>query len=537
MDNFVALMSGGGALLLNPMIWLLVLLGTAYGIVAGAMPGIGATLAFGLVLPVTFALTPVQAVALLMSISVGVAYGNSIPSIMIGVPGTPAAILTVLDGFTLHKRGETGLAVGVAYVSAIVGQLISIPIFVLALVPLSGLAYVFLAPELFGLYLLGVVAVVSLTGKNVVKGLMAAALGLAVGLVGLDPIQFQPRFDFGFSILRNGFDTAAVVIGLLALSELFRSSRQVFQWDALVGSFRMKFPSLKALFPTVRPIMLGTAVGTGIGAVPGASGTAAAMIAYQQAKLTSKRPQDFGKGSVEGIAANESAQNAANSGELIPTLGLGIPGSGSMVLLLSALTIQGLVPGPRMVVESPNLVEAAVGGMLASTVLLIITGWLLARAMLKVVTVNRSVVIIVAIALVVIGTFSLSGRVFDVLTALAFGVIGYYMRRYGYSVAAAALAVVLAEGFEKNLRSGLALYDNNVWSFVSRPMTAGLLLLALAMLIFGIRGERRTRRALRAHALELEGSRTAEAVATAEPNNPSRRPTEPDARAEDRPIT
>ena len=173
MENFVTLMSGGAALLLNPMIWFLVLLGTAYGIIAGAMPGIGATLAFGLVLPVTFALTPVHAVALLMSISVGVAYGNSIPAIMVGVPGTPAAILTVLDGFTLHKRGETGLAVGVAYVAAIVGQLISIPMFVLALVPLSGLAYVFLAPEMFGLYLLGVVAVVSLTGKNVVKGLMA----------------------------------------------------------------------------------------------------------------------------------------------------------------------------------------------------------------------------------------------------------------------------------------------------------------------------------------------------------------------------
>ena len=168
-----------------------------------------------------------------------------------------------------------------------------------------------------------------------------------------------------------------------------------------------------------------------------------------------------------------------------------------MVLLLSALTIQGLVPGPRMVVETPSLVEAAVGGMLASTVLLIITGWWLARAMLKVVTVNRSVVVIVAIALVVIGTFSLSGRVFDVITALVFGVIGYYMRRYGYSVAAASLAVVLAEGFEKNLRSGLALFDNNVWEFVSRPMTAVLLLLSLAMLILGIRGERRTRRKLR----------------------------------------
>jgi len=525
MENFLTLMTGGGALLLDPTIWLLVLAGTAYGIVAGGMPGIGATLAFGLVLPITFTLTPVQAVALLMSISVGVAYGNSIPAILIGVPGTPAAILTVLDGYSLHKRGETGLAVGVGYISAVAGQLISIPIFVLALVPLSGLAYMFLAPEMFGLYLLGVVAVVSLTGKNVVKGLIAAALGLSIGLVGLDPIQFQPRFDFGFSILRNGFDTAAVVIGLLAVSELFRSTRQVFQWDALVGSFRMKFPSVRTLLPTIRPVLLGTVLGTGIGAIPGASGTAAAMIAYQQAKLTSKHPEQFGKGSIEGVAANESAQNAANSGELIPTLGLGIPGSGSMVLLLSALTVHGLVPGPQMVAKSPSLVEAAVGGMLAASILLIVVGWWLARIMLKVVTINRSVVIIVALALVVVGTFSLSGRVFDVLTALIFGVIGYYMRRYGYSVAAAALAVVLAEGFEKNLRSGLALYDNNVWTFVSRPMTAALLLLALAFLIFGIRGERRMRRSLRM--AEEERPRGAEnAIAAADTNLSNRRATE-----------
>ena len=268
MENFFSLMSGGGASASRPYDLGRCAAGTAYGIVAGAMPGIGATLAFGLILPVTFALGPVPAVALLLSIAVGVSYGNSIPAIMIGVPGTPAATLTVLDGFTLHKRGETGLAVGVAYVAAIVGQLISIPMFVLALVPLSGLAYVFLAPELFGLYLLGVVAVVSLTGKNVVKGLIAAVLGLAVGLVGLDPIQFQPRFDFGVPILRNGFDTAAVIIGLLAVSELFRSARQVFQWDALVDNFRMTFPRPKTFLPTARPILLGTVLGTAVGAVP-----------------------------------------------------------------------------------------------------------------------------------------------------------------------------------------------------------------------------------------------------------------------------
>jgi putative tricarboxylic transport membrane protein len=222
------------------------------------------------------------------------------------------------------------------------------------------------------------------------------------------------------------------------------------------------------------------------------------MIAYQQAKFLSKTPEQFGNGSIEGIAANESAQNAANSGELVPTLGLGIAGSGSMVLLLSALTVQGLVPGPRMIVETPELVYASVAGMVAATILLIITGWWLARVMLKAVTINRSAVIVVALALVVVGVYSLNGKVFDVMVCLVCGFIGYFMLRYGYSTAAAALAVVLSEGFEKHLRQGLALFDSNVWTFVSRPITAALLLLSLAIFVYGVIADRKTRALARA---------------------------------------
>lgn len=476
---------GGLALLTDPGLWVLVLFGTLFGVFIGAMPGMGITLAFGLALPFTFVMQPVEAVAFLLSISVGGQYGNSLPAILLNVPGSPASALTAIDGFALHKRGQSGLALGIAYVAALGGQLVSIPFFVLMVVPLSGLVYVFLAPELFSLYVLGMVALASLTGKSLVKGLLSAAFGLLIGLVGLDPLNNTPRLVFGFVDLRGGIPVVPVVIGMLALSELFRATRQVYDWEALAEDFSARFPSWRQIRGALPAMLGGTVSGTLIGAVPGASGTAAAMIAYQQAQLISKHPEEFGKGSIDGIAANEAAQNASNAGELVPTLGLGIPGSGSMVLLMGALTLHGLIPGPLLTRQSPELLDAAVAGLAAGSIFLILTGWWMARAMLFAVTLKRSVVLPVAMASVFVGVYSIYGDLFSVFVTLVFGVIGYFMLRYGFSVPAAALAVVLASGFERTLRLGLNLFNNNILEFVSRPITAVILLVALGMLAMG----------------------------------------------------
>lgn len=494
MNEFITIFAGSLGLLTDPFMWLLILIGIAYGVVVGALPGVGATLGYGLVLPFTFLVAPQYAVGFLCSIAVGNQYGNSLPAILIAVPGSSAAVLTVMDGYAMNRRGEAGLALGIQFVSAIVGQFLSIPIFVLAVVPLSNLAYVFLPPELFALYLLGIVTIVSLTGKSVVKGLLAASLGMLVGVVGLDPIQAQPRLTFGQADLRNGLDTAAVIIGILACSELFRSTRQVFNWTEVIETVSAKFPSWSKIRPTIPAMLIGTAVGTFISAIPGAGATTGAMISYQQAKLVSKHPELFGKGAPDGLAANEAAQNASNSGELIPTLGLGIPGSGSMVLLLGALTFQGLVPGPNLIKETPTLLFAAVAGLLGGTIVLVFTGWWMCGVMYRLVTINRQVVTITSLLLVVLGTFSLHGRIFDVFVCLGFGVVGYFMRRYGYSTAAAALAVVLSAGLETNLRQGMELFDNNIFRFVGRPVTAFMLTVCLLVLIYGIWAEVKLRR-------------------------------------------
>jgi putative tricarboxylic transport membrane protein len=497
--DFLTPLLGGLGLLGDPLLWLAVAAGTVFGVLAGAMPGIGTTLAYGLVLPFTFVMSPVIGVAFLLAISVGVGYGNSIPAILMGIPGNPAAILTVIDGYSLHKRGESGLALGISFVAALGGQILSILMFILLVVPLMGLAYHFSFPEIFALYSFGIVALISLAGDNMVKGMMAAALGISIGMIGLDPINMVTRLDFGLRDLRSGVDQVAVVIGLLAVSELFRSARQVFLWeDGIAGSEGSRFPKWSRIRPAVPAMATGTVVGTLVGAIPGAGATTAAMISYQTAQVISKKPEEFGHGSIEGIGANEAAQNASNSGELIPTLGLGIPVSGSMVLLLAALTVQGFVPGPLMVVNAPELLFAAIAGLLAASLLLLATGWSMARLMLRAVQLNRQIVLVLSLAMIVIGVYATNTRVTDVVVALLAGCMGYAMLRYGYSTAVAALGVFLGGEFERSLRIGLNMNNNSFADFFSRPLTLSILTCALILLVIGTRKQAQTRRRIRA---------------------------------------
>ncbi len=492
-DVFNALVQGSG-FLLDPGLWVLVLIGFTVGTIVGALPGVGLTLAYGLALPFTFHMSPVHAVAFLLSMSVGGQYGNSIPAIVMGLPGSPAAVLTVADGYALHRQGRTGLALGVQLVSAFVGQVISTIFFVLLVVPLAGLAYNFLAPELFALYLVGMAAIISLTGKSMVKGFIAASLGIGVGLIGLDPVGATLRFEFGIRELRNGIDTAPVLIGLLAVSELFRQTRQTFSWSELSTDFDAKFPPWREIRKLWGYIGMGTITGTIVGAIPGAGTTPATLISYQQAQMLSRTPEMFGRGSTQGIAANEAAQNASNAGEMIPTMGFGIPASGSTALLLAALSVQGFVPGPHLVKDQPELVAAAVAGMFAGSILIALTGWWQCKLLLKAIGINRAAVLVLSLALVILGVYSLNYRVFDVIVCLVFGVIGYFMLRYGFAPAAAALAAILSYDFERTLRQGLNLMDNNIVSFATRPLTAVILLFAVGIVIYGFGSQHRMKK-------------------------------------------
>ncbi len=495
MTFFLHSLGQGTAYLTDPIFLLIIVAGTLWGVIGGIHPGGSATLSVGVALPFTFIMDGPQAVAFLLSVLVGINFANSLPSVLIGVPGTPSAVLTAQDGFQLHQRGETGTALGIVYLSSIVGQFISIIFFVAFVVPLSNLAYLFLSPELFAMALLGMTAVVGLAGRSITKAVVSAAFGLAVALVGLDPLENVPRFTLGLTDLQDGVNSIAVVIGLLAVSEVIRQCRQVYPWS--VGKIRMgsiKFPNRQVLRRIIRPALVGTSLGVVIGIAPGASAEAASYMAYQNAKAMSKTPEEFGKGSIEGIAANESAQQASQAGDLIPTLAVGIPGGSTMVLILAALTLHGLVPGPLLIQQSPELLFGAVGGLLGAAVFLALIGWMMAKVAARLAGVDRSLILVLALALTLIGVYSVDQSMFDVAVCLVFGFIGYFMLRYGYAVAAAALGVILGDEIESTLRQGILIADGSFLTFVSRPVTAIVLTLALLLLAYGIRGEWRSRR-------------------------------------------
>jgi putative tricarboxylic transport membrane protein len=485
-DLFLNSLTQAAQLAADPMVVLFIFGGVLWGCVAGALPGVNSVMAIGVVVPFTFTMDPIPAVAFLIAINVGTAYGNSIPAILVGVPGTASAFLTAIDGYALHKRGESGLALGVTYFASVTGQFLATLMFLFLVIPLAGLTYVFIAPELFALYLLGATTLVMLSGSNILKGLAAAAFGLTIAMIGRDPLSAVTRFTFGFPELRGGIQIIPVVLGLLAVSEIIRSMRQSYKWEALAPDFSPKFPPLSALRRVFPFILVGTGIGSVIGAIPGLAGSAAAIMSYQQSKLWSRYPEEYGKGSIEGIASNESAQNADQAGELIPTFGLGIPGSSAMVVLLGALLMHGFVPGPLLIKESPQLLYAAVAGLLIATLILALIGWWIARSLLRVVTFDRSFVLVGALFLSMIGAFSLNRSVFDVYVLLFFGCVGYFMLRYGYPPAGASIAAILGTGLESNLRGGLMLKQGDIIAFVIRPWTALFLSFALALLCYAI---------------------------------------------------
>ena len=515
MDLFFNSLIQSLAIAADPFLLIVIFAGVLWGCAAGALPGVTSVIAIGVMVPFTFGMPPTYAVAFLVAINVGVSFGNSIPAILVGLPGTPSAVLTALDGYTLHKQGKSGLALGVTYYASVFGQFLSIFLFLLMVVPLAQLTYVFLSPELFALYFLGTTAIISLTSRNILKGLVAAAFGLTIATVGRDPLSAVTRFDLGFVELRAGIEAVPVVIGLLAVSELFRSMRHSFRWDALATTYTATFPNLGELRRVTTAVLLGTTIGSIVGAIPGLGGTAAAVLSYQQARLMSKHPEEFGRGSTEGIAANEAAQNAAQAGEMVPTFGLGIPGSGAMVVLLGALLMHGFIPGPLMIIEAPELLYASVTGLLVATVMLALIGWSIARLLLKLVTFDRSLVLVGALLLTMVGTYSIDRSVFDVFLLILFGVVGYFMLRYGYSTAGAAIAVVLGEGLETNLRAGLLLMEGDIVAFLSRPWTASIVLFSIFLLVYGTVNMLRLARseaaqrdtALAAHLAKQEGAK------------------------------
>lgn len=485
MDQTFHLLSQGMLVALTPRALWWSLFGVVWGTIGGALPGINVTTTLALALPLTFGMAPTDALIMLGAALVGANYGGSIPAILMRMPGTGNAVVTTFDGYPLHLQGKSGVALGVSLISGTIGSFVGILALIAVLVPMANLALNFFhPPELFAFALFGISAASSLTGKNVAKGLVSAALGLAVVTVGLDPLVGSPRFTFDRMELLDGFDMVAALVGLLAVSEVLRSARQFIPWGEMGTRFSSDLPTLAELRGTLRATWIGSVVGVILGIMPGAGGAAATFISYAEARRWSKEPNKFGKGSLEGLAAPEAANNSVVGGDLVPTLALGVPGSTSAAMVMTALIVHGIQPGPRLMQDEPMLVYSLFGGLITASLLMLIIGLVIIRPCVALINLPREMVSSGVMALIIVGIYSTNYSTFDVLVAITFGVLGYWMFRYGYSTAAMALGIVLGGVIERNLRRSVAMSGGQLDIFFTRPLTVLFLILAVLTAVY-----------------------------------------------------
>ncbi|MGI6034475.1 MAG: tripartite tricarboxylate transporter permease [Limnochordia bacterium] len=471
---------------LEPMSLLAIFIGTLLGIIFGALPGFTATMGVALLLPVTFGMKPVPALLMLTSIYGGAIYGGCIPAILVHTPGTPASAATALDGYELTKKGLGGKAIGVATISSAIGGLISVWALLLLAPPLSRLSLKFGPPEYFLLAVFGLSIIGSLASKAMLKGLISAAFGLLLATIGIDIITGAYRFTFGSLWLEGGIPLVPALIGLFSLSQVLlvveESKSHIVSVEDL-GDQRI-LPTIQELRELMGTILYSSVIGVLIGILPGAGGSIASWVGYNEAKRISKTPEKFGTGHMAGVAAPEAANNAVTGGALVPLLTLGIPGSGVAAVLLGGLIIQGLVPGRQLFTKYADITYAVIVGLFFANIMMLIIGLLGARYAFKVSLIPVHTLFPVIVVLCVMGSFAVNNSLFDVGLMIFFGFLGYLMRKHGFAPAPMTLGLILGPMAEEGFRQSLALSKGAMIPyFLGRPVCVVLMLLIGAALV------------------------------------------------------
>lgn len=475
--------------LANVMSWqilLAIFCGVAAGISIGAMPGLTSTMGIALLMPFTFQLEPAVGMMLLIGEFVGAIYGGSITAIMINTPGTPSAAATVLDGYPFTKRGESCRALGISTVASFGGGIIS-GIFLILIAPqLAEIALKFSAPETFALAFFGISIIASISGKDLLKGLMSGVFGLMLALVGMDNISGLSRFTFDTVFLMNGLSFIPVMVGLFAMSQCFMSMEELYHEIRITAKITSAIPTwtdLKTIFPTV---LRGGVTGTIVGIIPGAGGDISAFISYDMEKRVSKHPELFGTGIVEGIAAPESSNNGTTGGALIPLLTLGIPGDANTAVILGALMVFNLTPGPMLFVEQALVVNTIFAGFMIANVFMLVMGLSGIKIFTKIVQIPRPVLVPIIILMCVIGSFAINGNYLDILVMFVSGVFGYLLIKGGFPLSPIVLALILGPMAEGNLRRSLVMSHGDYSIFFTHPIAATFIVIALISLFWPI---------------------------------------------------
>ncbi len=474
----------GFAAILQPETLLFCFIGVLIGTLIGVLPGIGPVGAMSLLLSATYKMTPLSAVVMLAGIYYGAQYGGSTTSILVNIPGEAASVVTTLDGYQMARKGRAGQALGIAALGSFIAGTLGVIGLMLIAPPLASAALRFGPPEYFSLMCLGLTLLIYLTSGSLVRAMMMAALGVIIGCIGQDPETGASRFVFGITDLLDGVGLAPFVMGLFGISEVLLNIETGLDKQSVFNT------KISGLLPTrqdwadsTMPILRGSLVGFFLGILPGGGAVISSFASYAIEKKVSRHPERFGHGAIEGVAGPESANNAAAQGAFIPLLTLGIPPNVVMALLLGALMIHGITPGPLMIPEHPEIFWGIIASMYIGNAMLVVLNLPLIGLWVKVLKVPYKILFPLIIMFCLIGAYSINNSTFDIAIMLLFGGLGYLMRKYGYEAAPMVLAFVLGPMLENSLRQSLLLSGGSFAIFFTRPIAGAGMALTLIMVL------------------------------------------------------
>lgn len=486
-------------LMASPMLLGLIFLGMAIGVIVGMMPGLSATMAIALLLPVTYKMATIPSISLLVAIFVGGITGGCISAILLRIPGTPNSVATIEDGFSMAQQGKAARALGLAICASVFGTIFSGIILILFAPMLSGFALKFYFPEYVAAFTFALVAVIAVSGESLLKGLIAAVIGLLVATVGISSIDGLPRFDFGYKEMLGGLPLVPALVGLFAVSQIMRDSLDIGSGKDGISSpnqeigWKAMLPPTKELISHLPNAARSATVGTVIGILPAIGGGPAGLIAYAQARNASKTPESFGKGAESGVVAAEAANNATIGGALITALTLGIPGDTVTAMLIGALAIQGVQPGPMMFANEPSVVYAIYASVMIASIMMFFFMLGSTSTLVKMLNIPKPILLPALFIIACVGIYSLNGRMFEVWVMCAFGLVGFLLEQYRYPLAPVILGFLLGPPLEANLRQMLGQYDSML-PLIIRPIPIILLTGALLFIIFSLRARNRQKR-------------------------------------------
>ncbi len=482
MEAVQGLMSGFGVIL-TPANLYYCFLGSVVGTLVGVLPGIGPLAALSLLLPATYALPPVASLSMLSAIFYGAMYGGSTTSILVNIPGEAASVVTCFDGYQLARKGRAGAALGMAAMGSFIAGTLSLVALTFFAPTLSMLAIKFGPPENCALMVLGLVCTIFMIQGSALKAIVMIALGILISAVSIDVVNGRDRFTFGFVNLSAGAELVAIVMGLFGVSEILTNVEQMTKHEVVKSKIRDLWPSRADWRASWAPILRGSGLGFVLGILPGGGPVTAAFMSYAVEKRVSEHPEKFGTGAIEGLAGPESANNAAVAGSMIPLLSLGLPANAVTALLLGAFIIQGVQPGPLLMVQRPDLFWGVVASLYVGNVFLLILNLPLVGLWVQLLRVPYKILFPLILLLTVVGTYSTNKNLFDLWVMIGFGVLGYVLRKLEYDMSPLILSIVLAPLLEQSLRQSMVMSQDGAQIFFTRPVSAALFAASVILLL------------------------------------------------------